>query len=75
MKPRIRPLSNLYFRWGKKLNMSTEQVAQILVARGVIKLIGLDRYQECDVYEFTKKQSIAKWNEYVIRILWESRHG
>ena len=46
MKPRIRKISNLYFRFGKKLNLGAEEVALILEKLNLIERIGQDKYRE-----------------------------
>lgn len=46
MKPRIRPLSNLYHRWGRRLGVSAERVAKALVIYGVIERVGDHSYRE-----------------------------
>lgn len=48
MKARIRPISNLYHRWGERLNVDAEDVANALQAVGLIKRIGSDKYQEIE---------------------------
>jgi hypothetical protein len=46
MKPRIRPLANLFHRWGAKLGLDAEQVANALEAARLIERIGADSYRE-----------------------------
>jgi hypothetical protein len=46
MKPRIRNVSNLYFRWGEKYGLDTEDVATALEQAGLIERIGRNKYQE-----------------------------
>jgi hypothetical protein len=46
MRPRIRPLSNLYHRWGRAAGLDAEQVADALEAAGIIERIGPDQYRE-----------------------------
>ncbi len=46
MKPRARPISNLYFRWGKGLGLSAEACAAALVKTGLIELISDGNYRE-----------------------------
>lgn len=38
MKPRIRSIRNLYFRWGRELGLEPEQCARVLEAEGLIEL-------------------------------------
>jgi hypothetical protein len=46
MKPRVRPISNLYFRWGQKVDLNADDVANALERAGLITRIGTDSYQE-----------------------------
>lgn len=46
MKPRVRPISNLYFRWGKKLELDAEDVATALERAGFIERVGAELYSE-----------------------------
>ncbi len=46
MKPRVRPLSNLYYRWGKRLGLDAETVARSLEAQKIIIRIDADHYSE-----------------------------
>lgn len=46
MKPRIRPIANLYFRWGRALRLDAESIAHALESAGLIERIGANRYRE-----------------------------
>lgn len=74
MKPRIRPVSNLYFRFGQRLGVSGEFVATALEARGIITRIGVDKYQERD-FEPTKRKMKLQWDAYIMGILREASRG
>jgi len=46
MKPRIRRLSSLYFRYGKHVGMDALEVARRLEKAGLITRLGSDNYRE-----------------------------
>ena len=47
MKPRTRPLKNLYFRWAQHYGLNDSEVASVLESQGLITVLG-DYYQETD---------------------------
>jgi hypothetical protein len=56
MKPRWRPIKNLYFRWGREVDLDAEAVALILERAGLIDL-GIERTH---YYETDKARAIPK---------------
>lgn len=74
MKPRIRPIKNLYFRWGSQAGLTGEQVAEILVNEGLI-----EQAENRDFYfETPAAKKIADFNGYVTKLLKDKggqRHG
>lgn len=48
MRPRIRPLSNLWFRWGRSAGLEAEEVASRLEAAGLILRVGPGAYREVE---------------------------
>jgi hypothetical protein len=48
MKPRRQKLDNLYFRWGRHVNMGSEDCAKALSAAGIIIRDGANHYRESE---------------------------
>lgn len=48
MKPRKRPIKNLFFRWGRAFGLEGPEVARLLEGAGLITLEPLDRYLETE---------------------------
>lgn len=48
MKPRKRPLKNLYYRWGRRFGLDAEEVATALWNAGLIGLEPENKYIETD---------------------------
>lgn len=74
MKPRIRPLSNLFHRWGRHLGVDAEFVARALETRGIIERIGPDQYRERELRRIPK----ADFDRQVIEAIMKYRgyrHG
>lgn len=73
MKPRLRPISNLYFRFGGGSDLQFSQIAKALSEVGIIKLVGLDHYYDVenvpklDAAEYERKirNALKKANGYV----------
>lgn len=67
MKPRIRQLSSLYFRYGESLDLSAEQVANVLESEGLIKRIGIDSYRESEAAKVPLEEYEANIFKILIR--------
>lgn len=65
MRPRIRPLSNLYHRWGEALNLNAEDVFRALEASGLVERVSPDSYRE----RTTKRVSRDDFERTVNKIL------
>lgn len=65
MKPRIRPLSSLYFRWGRSIGLEAEDVAIALEDAGVITMVSHDKYVEVK----NERLSPELYEEIVMNIL------
>jgi hypothetical protein len=46
--PRVRPIKNLWFRYGQHINLDSGVIAKILVNYGIIQMIGEDKYREIE---------------------------
>ncbi len=77
MSPRVRPISNLYYRYGKTLGLEGSAVAQALLDAGIIQMVGLDHYSEVETLknlestEFEKLVSNAI-EKYLLKMLVET---
>lgn len=65
MKPRVRPISNLYFRWGRDLGLESEEVAVALQAADLITRIGPTMYSETP----KPKVPLETYNKIILDIL------
>lgn len=54
MKPRIRPISNLYFKYGRAHGLEALQVRDALFEAGAIELVGTDHYREFENKDLSK---------------------
>lgn len=65
MKPRIRSILNLYYRWGFKLGLSAHETAQALEQAGMIERESPEKYREV----VTEKLSPSEFDEKVYEVL------
>lgn len=66
MKPRIRPLSNLYHRWGRRCGLSAYEVFEVLHANGIVEPVSTEQYREIVPNPPMKREA---WDAYVAGIL------
>ena len=69
MKPRIRPLSNLYHRWGAALGLTAEACARALSAAGLLRMLDRNHYSEVLP---DPPLSLADWDALILRTLREA---
>lgn len=65
MKPRARPIKNLYFRWGRAVGLTGEQVAKFLKFHGLITLTPDGGHY----FETPAAKEIKDFNEHVTKLL------
>jgi hypothetical protein len=58
MKPRVRPIQNLYFRWGHSHGLNSQDVARILQDNGLIEILNAGtHYQETPLARKVPKEN------------------